>query len=181
MSWKLWQKTISECSQWWEHIGSRGERANHKSGKKTYFFLNIWQVMSSPHEQLTLAPRVCSRYLKECHKHQIYRVDSASRIMQWCYTESYRMILRVSEGFYWATRMGAGHMTSWESQHEHVKLKPNSKCWIQYRTSCIWTITTIANSKYSSLGTDLFWNQILICRSVRQSWWAISIRLRRVR
>ena len=36
------------------------------------------------------------------------------------------------------------------------------------------------NRKYS-LGTDLFWNQILICRSVRQSWWAISIRLRRVR
>ena len=26
-----------------------------------------------------------------------------------------------------------------------------------------------------------FWNQILICRSVRQSAWAISIRLRRVR
>jgi hypothetical protein len=33
----------------------------------------------------------------------------------------------------------------------------------------------------SGIGAHLFWNQILICRSVRQSWWAISILLRLVR
>ena len=60
------------------------------------------------------------------------------------------------------SRMGAGHMTSWQSQHEHVKLKPNSKCRIQYRTFCIWTITTTANTAWvlTCFGTK-FWSAAL--------------------
>ena len=49
---------------YWQYVGNQvprpgGPRTNHEPGKniKTYFFLNIWQVMSSPHEQLTRVGR----------------------------------------------------------------------------------------------------------------------------
>ena len=150
MSWKLWQKPSASAVSG-SILAAGGERANHKPGKKTYFFLNIWQVMSSPHEQLTLAPRVCFQYFKEC--------------FEW-FGESKRTSIGPQE---WELDQ------LWAHETRMISLTPIQKSESN-RTPC-----TNCHDPKLNMKTDLFWNQILICRSVRQSWCAISIRLRRVR